>query len=150
MINASENLNRLQRLRKQAATEEDPERLTSIAAQMLRLLKKRNQPPTAQLGAGKVRSLRKKLKLSQNQFAAKLGYSAMAVSRWESGKQEPPTRCLLEMGKLAGPPQGWVFWNMAGITTEDVRAMLDKKIRKRNGCSTSATEPRKASLALPE
>jgi DNA-binding transcriptional regulator YiaG len=73
----------------------------------------------------KITRLRKSLNLSQDQFGRRLNCSAMAVSRWERG-QRPPTACLLAMGKIAGPPRGWYFWNVAGITIEDVRAMLEK------------------------
>jgi hypothetical protein len=29
------------------------------------------------------------------------------------------------MGKIEGPPRGWYFWNIAGITIQDARDMLD-------------------------
>jgi len=73
----------------------------------------------------RIKRLRKSLKLSQDQFGRRLNCSAMAVSRWERG-QRPPTACLLAMGKIAGPPRGWYFWNVAGITIKDVRVMLEK------------------------
>lgn len=115
----------LRHLRKQAAAEEDQEKLRSIAVQVLRVLKRDDSPSAVHPWTEKVRSLRKKLRFSQTQLAAKLGCSAMTVSRWERGRQDPPTPCLVEMGKLAGPSEGWAFWNMAGITIEDVRAMLN-------------------------
>jgi DNA-binding transcriptional regulator YiaG len=111
----------LRHLRKQAAAEEDQEKLRSIAVQVLRVLKRDDSPSAVHPWTEKVRSLRKKLRFSQTQLAAKL----MTVSRWERGRQELPTRCLVETGKLAGPSEGWAFWNMAGITIEDVRAMLN-------------------------
>jgi DNA-binding transcriptional regulator YiaG len=73
----------------------------------------------------RIKRLRKSLDLSQDQFGRRLNCSAMAVSRWERG-QRPPTACLLAMGKIAGPPSGWYFWNIAGITIKDVRIMLEK------------------------
>jgi DNA-binding transcriptional regulator YiaG len=36
-------------------------------------------------------SLRESLKLNQAEFGSRLGFSAMAVSRWERGAQEPPS-----------------------------------------------------------
>ena len=128
MTDSSEDVSTaLRRLRRQAASENDPEKLKIIAAQILRVLKK-DPPPPPHPCAQQVRELRKKLKLSQMQLATKLNYSAMTISRWERGPQEPPTRCLIEMGKLAGPSQGWAFWKMAGITIEDVRAMLNGRV----------------------
>jgi hypothetical protein len=58
-----------------------------------------------------------------------LGSSAMAVSRWEQGKQAPPATCYLAMARIAGPSFGWVFWNLAGITEDDVRRMPAQKAR---------------------
>ena len=128
MSDSSEDVSTaLRRLRRQAATENNPEKLRTIAAQMLRVLKK-DSPSSPHPCAQQVRELRKKLKLSQMQLATRLNYSAMAISRWERGLQEPPTRCLIEMGKMAGPKQGLAFWKMAGITIEDVRAMLNGRV----------------------
>ena len=113
----------LEQLRKRVGKEQNPEELKSIALQMLRLLKKADSP---YLPAGilLIRRLRAKLNLSQTDLGVKLNCSAMAISRWERGRQEVPTRCLLQLGKLAGPPDGWSFWKMAGITIQDVRAMI--------------------------
>ena len=71
-----------------------------------------------------VLALRKKLNLSQAEFGNRLSYSPMTVSRWERGLQKPPSDCLLQMAKLAGPRSRWPFWRMAGINPRDVRAML--------------------------
>jgi len=48
----------------------------------------------------------------------------MVISRWERGLQKPPADCLITMGKLAGPPAGWYFWKMAGISPTDAKRML--------------------------
>ena len=77
--------------------------------------------------AGQVQALRKKLDLSQAAFGRRLRYSSMTVSRWERGLQKPPTECLLQMAKLAGPGSGWPFWRTAGINPRDARAMLRHK-----------------------
>jgi len=34
-------------------------------------------------------------------------YSAMAISRWERGEQEPSDRGYIELGNLAGDPGCW-------------------------------------------
>ena len=73
-----------------------------------------------------IKSLRAGLKLSQSDLGKRLNCSAMAVSRWEQGKQAPSATCYLAMGKIAGPSFGWVFWNLAGITKDDVRMPIQK------------------------
>jgi putative transcriptional regulator len=44
-----------------------------------------------------VQSVRKKLKLSQSQFAARFGFTAATVKNWEQGRTQPdgPARILL-------------------------------------------------------
>ena len=42
-----------------------------------------------QVSAINVRKLRQKLKLSQNEFAAKFGFSAAVVRNWEQGRNRP-------------------------------------------------------------
>ena len=44
-----------------------------------------------------VRKLREKLKLSQNEFAARFGFSAAVLRNWEQGRNRPagPARILL-------------------------------------------------------
>jgi phage repressor protein C with HTH and peptisase S24 domain/DNA-binding XRE family transcriptional regulator len=68
--------------------------------------------------------LRRNLGLSQSEFGSRLHYSAMAVSRWETGKQEPTSRCFIELGNMAGPPQCWLFWARAGLKSADLRQMF--------------------------
>ena len=67
--------------------------------------------------------LRQRLGLSQAEFGSRLHYSAMAVSRWETGKQEPTARCFIEIGNIAGNPQCWHFWARAGLKRSDVGQM---------------------------
>jgi peptidase S24-like protein/helix-turn-helix protein len=69
-------------------------------------------------------NLRRRLDLSQSAFGARLHYSAMAVSRWETGKQEPTSRCLIQLGNLAGQPDCWLFWSRAGLKSADLRQMF--------------------------
>jgi hypothetical protein len=74
--------------------------------------------------ARQIRELRKTLELNQIEFSKRLKCSSMVVSRWERGLHKPPADCLIQMGKLAGPPGGWYFWKMAGIDPADARRML--------------------------
>ena len=74
-----------------------------------------------------IKSLRYGLQLSQLELGKRLNCSA--VSRWEQGKQPPSAACYVAMGKIAGPSFGWVFWNLAEITEDDVRRMPIQKAR---------------------
>jgi SOS-response transcriptional repressor LexA len=69
-------------------------------------------------------SLRQRLGLSQSDFGSRLHYSAMAVSRWETGKQEPTSRCFIQLGNIAGQPECWLFWARAGLKSSDLRQMF--------------------------
>jgi SOS-response transcriptional repressor LexA len=69
-------------------------------------------------------NFRQRLGLSQSEFGSRLHYSAMAVSRWETGKQEPTSRCFIELGNLAGQPECWLFWARAGLKSADIRQMF--------------------------
>src|ERR1700733_12590856 len=68
--------------------------------------------------------LRQRMRLSQSEFGSRLHYSAMAVSRWETGKQEPTSRCFIQIGNMAGQPDCWLFWARAGLKSSDLRQMF--------------------------
>jgi transcriptional regulator with XRE-family HTH domain len=76
-----------------------------------------------------IKSLRSSLNLSQSDFGKSLRFSAMAVSRWERGQQPPPTEGYLAMAKIAGPPFGWRFWSLVGISEDDVERMHGQRMR---------------------
>ena len=71
--------------------------------------------------AARIEKLRNKLGLSQTEFAKKLDVSAMAVSRWERGINEPPARSYIGLGKLAGQDGCWFYWERAGLSKTDIR-----------------------------
>ena len=56
-------------------------------------------------------------------------YSAMAISRWERGIQEPPADCYIKLGELAGNPDCWYFWERAGLKSSNVIRVLPKDKR---------------------
>jgi Peptidase S24-like len=74
--------------------------------------------------ARSILKLRHRLGLSQTALGARLHYSAMAVSRWESGTKEPPAQCYIQLGNLAGEPECWSFWARAGLRSADLARML--------------------------
>ncbi len=72
----------------------------------------------------KILRLRKRLGLNQSEFADQLDYSAMALSRWESGTHEPTSRAYLQMGNLAQGEESTWFWTRAGMNTADLSRMF--------------------------
>jgi SOS-response transcriptional repressor LexA len=70
--------------------------------------------------AKRIERLRASLNMSQAHLGEELQYSAMAVSRWERGIQEPPGDCYIKLGKLAAGEDRWLFWERAGLTKTDV------------------------------
>ena len=74
--------------------------------------------------AERIQKLRLRLRLSQTELAAKLGVSAMAISRWERAINEPPAEAYITLGKLARDPECWVFWQRAGLTKADIKRVL--------------------------
>jgi len=78
--------------------------------------------------AVRIENLRSDLGLSQTALAQRLKVSAMAVSRWERGVNEPPTACYVSMGKLVGVPECWYFWQRAGLSKQDLlKALRDSR-----------------------
>ncbi len=78
------------------------------------------RPPWAKA----VRALRVSLNLNQAEFGSRLGFSAMAVSRWERGAQEPPSHGYIGLGNLAHDASCWYFWERAGLRSENVLRVL--------------------------
>jgi SOS-response transcriptional repressor LexA len=72
----------------------------------------------------KILQLRKRLGLNQSEFAARLNYSAMALSRWESGTHEPTAQAYLQMGNLAETDESKWFWTRAGLKSADLSRMF--------------------------
>jgi hypothetical protein len=78
--------------------------------------------------AENIAHLRKRLHLSQAALGNQLHDSAMAVSRWERGLQEPSADCYIKLGDLAGNPDCWIFWERAGLSSSTVmRALPEEK-----------------------
>ena len=56
--------------------------------------------------ARKIRDLRSKLNLTQEQFAAKVGVTFSTVNRWEGGKSKPSPLAFKMIEKLARRVKG--------------------------------------------
>ena len=78
-----------------------------------------DQPTSLPKWAKIIVDLRRRQRLSQIAFGKRLSVSAMSVSRWERGQQEPSSEVYIALGKLAGEPQRWYFWERVGLTKED-------------------------------
>jgi len=76
--------------------------------------------------AANISELRQSLNLSQSVFGGRLNSSAMSVSRWERGTQEPSAGSYIELGNLAGVPVCWYFWGRAGLQTEHLMRVMPK------------------------
>jgi SOS-response transcriptional repressor LexA len=87
---------------------------------------KRTRLPSKPDWANTISRLRHKLGLSQTAFGHEVHSSAMGVSRWERGAQEPPSHSYIELGNLAGDPDCWFFWGRAGLRSEDLMRAIPK------------------------
>ena len=68
--------------------------------------------------------LRQEMNMNQTEFGDKLGVSPMAISRWESGKNDPPADCIVKMAILSGKPATfWQFMGYIGLTKKDLSRM---------------------------
>jgi SOS-response transcriptional repressor LexA len=74
--------------------------------------------------------LRRSLALTQVEFGSRVGFSAMAVSRWERGAQEPPSHGYIALGNLARDSSCWYFWERAGLRSENVLRVLPSSENK--------------------
>jgi SOS-response transcriptional repressor LexA len=85
--------------------------------------------------ATSISDLRTKLSQSQTVFGNQLHVSAMAISRWERGAQEPTAEGYIGLGNLSGAPLCWYFWGRAGLRNEDLMRVLPgaaKRMRREN------------------
>ena len=74
--------------------------------------------------AARIIALRRRLQISQSELGKQMNSSAMAVSRWERGVQEPPANVYIQLGNLTGDPECWYFWARAGLRADDLMRIL--------------------------
>jgi len=74
--------------------------------------------------AKRILALRRRLQMNQSALGEEMNASAMAVSRWERGVQEPPANVYIQLGNLTGDPEFWYFWGRAGLHSEDLMRVL--------------------------
>lgn len=77
------------------------------------------------------------MELSQEGFARRLGLSVSEVRRWDQGARPPGPARAIVLGRMAGPPDCWLFWELAGLTRSDVVRAVDElagtAVRRRQG-----------------
>jgi len=70
--------------------------------------------------AERITKFRESQRLSQASLAKRLNVSPMAPSRWERGINEPSSEIYMQLGKMAGDPDCWYFWQRGGLSREDI------------------------------
>jgi transcriptional regulator with XRE-family HTH domain len=71
--------------------------------------------------SNRIRTLLDDLNLTQAKLAERLGVSPPTVSRWVQGKQEPTAESYIGLGNLARRPEGFYFWERAGLDTSGMQ-----------------------------
>lgn len=74
-----------------------------------------NQPVQMPEWSTRIKRLIKELKLSQAEFADRVGVSPATVTRWVKGSHEPTSGAYVLIGNVAAAPDGIYFWERAGI-----------------------------------
>src|SRR5256886_17464390 len=74
--------------------------------------------------ASRIIALRRRMGISQSELGKQLNSSAMAVSRWERGVQDPPADIYIQLGNITGDPECWYFWGRAGLHSGDLMRVL--------------------------
>ena len=74
--------------------------------------------------ASRIIALRRRMGVSQSELGKQLNSSAMAVSRWERGVQDPPADIYIQLGNITGDPECWYFWGRAGLHSGDLMRVL--------------------------
>jgi transcriptional regulator with XRE-family HTH domain len=75
-----------------------------------------------------VERLRRDLSITQTSLAQRLKVSAMSVSRWERGVQEPSSQMFVKLGTLASGDMRWQFWELAGLQRTYVEGAASHQI----------------------
>ena len=70
--------------------------------------------------ANRLRQMRNKNNLSQEELAAKMGVSRQAVSKWERAEASPDTENLILLAKLYGISIDELLNTDSGVGTQEV------------------------------
>jgi len=83
-------------------------------------------------GAGQIRSLRKKIGLSQKELAALVGVNRATVSMWEGGKFKPSEEKVRQLAALAGASKEEAQKMLAGKMPKQRKGRKPRKSRPKN------------------
>jgi transcriptional regulator with XRE-family HTH domain len=92
-----------------------------------RKIRAASEGKAAGFGAGQIRSLRKKIGLSQKELADLVGVSRATVSMWEGGKFEPKEEKVRQLASLAGKSKEEIQKMLGGKMPQKPQG---KKLRK--------------------
>lgn len=93
----------------------------------------------------RIGAVRAREKLSQAEFADRLGFSRRSLMSWESGQADPPTTVLIQMRKQFDVAPEWIllgadlnpqrhFNQIDWAAYDDVQAKLTTKAKKAKLC----------------
>jgi transcriptional regulator with XRE-family HTH domain len=85
----------------------------------------------AGFGAGQIRSLRKKIGLSQEELAGLVGVSRATVSMWEGGKFKPSEEKVRQLASLAGKSKEEAQKMLAGKVPKERQGKKPRKPKTR-------------------
>lgn len=57
----------------------------------------------------RIRTVRRNLALTQDEFALLLGLKMSAIQKWEAGKYQPRAKNLRRLAEVSGKPITWFF-----------------------------------------
>src|SRR5450631_645054 len=86
----------------------------------------KSTPPITE-ASRRILALRKALKLSQEEFAARMGVGRIAALYWESGRSQPSADTYVRMAKVAKEVDlasaVW-FWQQVGVDRDALKDLI--------------------------
>jgi len=80
----------------------------------------------------RIKGLRSKLGLNQEQFAQKVGVTQPTVSGWEASEESiPSSESFMRMGNLAGFPDAFFFWGQGGLDAQAMLSYAEQLLKER-------------------
>ncbi len=80
----------------------------------------------------RIKALRLKLGLNQEQFAQKVGVTQPTVSGWEASEDSiPSSESFMRMGNLAGFPDAFFFWGQGGLDAQAMLSYAEQLLKER-------------------
>jgi len=91
-----------------------------------------SEEKSAGFGARQIRSLRKKIGISQEELAVLVGVNRATVSKWEGGKFEPNEEKVRQLAALAGANKEEVQKMLAGKMPKQRQGRKPRKSRPKS------------------